>query len=445
MPRAAHTTAASTALAVAALAAGLAGCGNGHAGVHGETAAVPARPDGCRDVAPGELAAALAAAAPGDALCLAVGTHDGALRVPAGVTVWGPRDAIIRASQPGTIVTVAGAGARLAGFTIDATGGRFEVLDSAVHVIADDVVVEGLVIERAVYGILVERARRVTVRGNHVKGDTRAAHGMRGDTIRLWETHDSLVEGNLVEDGRDVVVWYSRGNRVTGNRIHRGRYGTHLMYSHDTVIEDNRYFDGVVGVFVMYSRRVTLRRNAIAGAAGAAGLAIGLKDSGDLVVEHNLLVHDAIGIYIDQAPGGVNESLYIRGNVIRQCDAAVSLHTSPQRTVFADNDLADNTETVRVAAGLQPTTAVWRGNYFDDYAGYDLDGDGTGDLRHEARSTTAAMIGARPELAFFRGTAALGVVDAATTLLPLWRPQVLLVDEAPRMAPRDPQEVLHAR
>jgi hypothetical protein len=39
----------------------------------------------------------------------------------------------------------------------------------------------------------------------------------------------------------------------------------------------------------------------------------------------------------------------------------------------------------------------------------------------------------------------LGVVDAASKLLPLWRPRTLLVDPAPRMRGHEIAEVLDAR
>ena len=56
---------------------------------------------------------------------------------------------------------------------------------------------------------------------------------------------DTIVHANafhmatVIEDGRDVVVWYSNGNRITNNRILRGRYGAHFMYSHNNVVERN--------------------------------------------------------------------------------------------------------------------------------------------------------------------------------------------------------------
>jgi nitrous oxidase accessory protein len=342
-------------------------------------------------------------------------------------------------------VTVAAAGARVAGITVDGTGGRFEVLDAGVHVVADDVTIEGVSVVHSVYGILVERARGVTVRSNRVAGDRNRATGLRGDTIRLWETQDSVIEGNVVDDGRDVVVWYSSGNRIADNRISRGRYGTHLMFSDDNVVEGNRYVDGVVGVFVMYSHRVTLRRNLVADAGGAAGMAIGLKDSGDVVVADNVLIRDATGVFVDQTPGRVGEVLEIRGNLIRQCDVAVAFHSTPHRTSFTGNDLADNLEQVRAGAGTDPTQATWNGNYFGDYAGYDLDRDGIGDLPYQSHAASEELVARHPDLAFFRGGAVLGVVDAASKLVPLWQPRILVIDPAPRMAPLDPEEVLDAR
>jgi nitrous oxidase accessory protein len=429
------------AVAVIAL---LAGCAESHAEVAPGPGPV-ARPDACVLVAAGELSSALAAAKDGDALCLATGVHSGPVRIERRVSLWGPRDAVIRSGRSGSVVTIAGAGARLSGLTVDGTGGRFDTLDAAIHVVADDVTVEGVSVVHAVYGILVEKTRRVTVRGNHVAGDAGKAMGVRGDTIRLWETHDSIVEDNLVEDGRDMVVWYSRGNRVARNQVLRGRYGTHFMYSDDNVVEDNRYIDGVVGVFVMYSRGVELRRNVIAGAGGAAGLAIGLKDSGNLVVEHNVLVRDQTGVFIDQSPGRAGDTLAVRGNVIRQCDTAIAFHTTPARTEITGNDLADNLRQIHAEAGIDPGQAAWRGNHYGDYTGYDLDGDGTGDVPYEARSASEELVASHPNLAFFRGGAVLGVVDAASKLLPLWRPRTLLVDPEPRMRGREIAEVLDAR
>ncbi len=419
------------------LIAGLVGCHAAEGGAPASELAVPPPPEGCREVTPREsLQAAVDSGA--TALCLGPGRHAGPVRIEHAVTVWGPRDAVIGASQ-GTIVALAGTGAALLGVTVDGTGGSFDKLDAAVKVTGRDIRVEGVAIVNAVYGVLVEKSERVHVGGNHVRGDRDSAMGLRGDTIRLWETKDSVIENNVVEDGRDVVVWYSNGNRITGNQILRGRYGAHFMYSHDNVVRDNDLRGGVVGVFAMYSRGLVLEDNVIADAAGAAGMGIGIKESGNVTVERNLIVHDAVGIYIDTSPLQLGDTLTIRGNVLRLDTTAIVFHASGHRITIENNDLADNGSQVRVDGGGTATDVTWRGNYFDDYTGYDLDGDGTGDVPYELRSVSAQLVGEHASLALFRGTPALGIVDAAAHLDPLFQPRLVLADREPRMSPN--QEV----
>ena len=125
---------------------------------------------------------------------------------------------------------------------------------------------------------------------------------MRGDGIRLWEVRESRIESNRLRDGRDLVVWYSPGNRIASNHVSGGRYGTHLMYSHGNAIEDNRYEGNVVGVFVMYSRDVEIRDNLLARSHGAAGVGLGVKESGNLTVVDNLFLQNTTGTYLDTSP-----------------------------------------------------------------------------------------------------------------------------------------------
>ena len=95
----------------------------------------PARPDACRSVpAATALLPLLARASAGDAFCLAPGDYEGPLEIPAGVQVWGPRDAVLHSTGKGTTVRLEGDGAALSGVTVDGSGGRFDLLDAAVRV-----------------------------------------------------------------------------------------------------------------------------------------------------------------------------------------------------------------------------------------------------------------------------------------------------------------------
>jgi nitrous oxidase accessory protein len=417
-------------LTVALSGVALAGCHAAEGRVRTAEPNVPA-PTDCRAVTPHE---SLQAAVDSDAtaLCLAPGRYAGPVRIERAVTVWGPREAVIGAER-GTIVTITGTGAELLGLTVDGTGGSFDALDAAVKVTGHDIRVEGVAITNSIYGVLVEKSARVQVIGNHVQGDRDSAMGLRGDTIRLWETRDSVIERNFVEDGRDVVVWYSSGNRIVDNRIVRGRYGAHFMYSHDNVVLRNELRGGVVGVFAMYSRGLLLQHNVIVDASGAAGMGIGIKESGNVTLEHNLLVHDAVGIYIDTSPLQLTDTLVIRNNVMRLDQVGMVFHASGHRITIEDNDFADNDMQVRVDGGGTAIDVDWRGNYFDDYTGYDLDDDGRGDIPYELRSASGQLVSEHAPIALFRGTPALGLVDAAAHLDPLFQPQLILTDSKPRM------------
>lgn len=432
----------------------LAGCGK--AGEHAPSGervmaarARPERPANCRAVMPEEsLTALLSAATPGQAFCLEPGPYPSPLTIRSGVTVWGPPEAVIRSTGKGTTVRLEGTAPRLLGVTVDGSGGRFDTLDAAVHLEGEGPVVEGVEVVRATFGILAEKAKGAVIRGNVVRGDAETPLGMRGDGIRLWETHDSLVERNVVTDSRDMVVWYSRRNTLRHNLVLRCRYGTHFMYSHDSSARDSVYLSNEVGVFVMYSRGIQLQRNVLANGVGAAGMGLGMKESGDLVATHNLFLHNTLGLYLDSSPVQQNEHNRFEDNVLRLHEAAVVFHGTERNNTFLRNTLRDNQAQVRVEGRTHGLETTWEGNHFDDYQGYDLDGDGVGDIPYELQSLSDELVSRNPALAFFRGAPALSLVAMAGEILPVFAPTVLIRDLKPSAKPTAeltlPPEVLGA-
>jgi nitrous oxidase accessory protein len=401
----------------------------------------PARPAACLSVAPAaDLQAAVDRAPAGAALCLEDGRHRGPVRFTRPLTLWGGPGAVIASGGHGTTVDVAADGVTLAGFAVDGSGDRFDLLDAAVRVHGGDVRIDGLDISRATFGILIEKSKRVQVRGNRVHGNPAVTVGMRGDSIRLWETTDSVVEDNQVTDGRDLVVWYSANNQIRHNRIAGARYGTHLMYSSDCRVEDNRYDHVVVGVFVMYSHRVAVDGNLV---AGASEMGLGIKDSGDVEVRGNGFVRAAMGLYLDGLPPA-REVNRITGNAVRMCDGGIVFHSSGDRIELSGNELSDNRNQVVVEGGGDALGMTWDGNYYDDYAGYDLDGDGVGDVPHQLRSVSGQLIAHYPNLAYFEGAPSLELADAITKMVPLLEPQTILVDPRPLVTPPRILESLHA-
>ncbi len=404
-----------------------------------EAAPVPAaRPDDCIVVRAGvNLQAAVDGAEEAAVLCLEPGSYSGPLTITKRLGIWGPREAVIRSAGVGTTIEVEADGASLAGFTVDGSGGRFDTLDAAVHVVADDVRVEGLRVQNAAFGLLIEKSNRATILRNVVQGPDEGPLGLRGDGIRLWETRDSEVRDNQVIGCRDMVIWYSSNNRLVGNSVVRSRYGTHFMYSHENHVEGNRYVDNVVGIFIMYSRNLTLRDNLLARSSGPGGMGLGIKESGNLTVADNAFIANTKGVYMDTAPLEPDDFNTFENNAFFHSDVAVLMHSSEDRNAFLGNQFVSNHSQLQVEGGGNALGVDWKGNSFDDYAGYDMDRDGFGDIPYELRRLSSQLESTYPQLQFFRGAITLELLDAISSLFPMIEPETTLIDPRPRMSAVD--------
>jgi nitrous oxidase accessory protein len=380
----------------------------------------------------------------GATLCLEPGSYFGPLNVTKSVEIWGPRDAVIRSSGEGTTIEIAADGSSLIGVTVDGSGGRFDTLDAAVHVVADDVRVEGIRVQSAAFGLLIEKANRAMILNNVVQGPDEGPLGLRGDGIRLWETRDSEIRDNQVLGCRDMVVWYSSNNKLIRNTVVRSRYGTHFMYSHDNQVEGNEYLDNVVGIFIMYSRNLTLRDNLLARSSGPGGMGLGIKESGNLTVSGNAFIANTKGVYMDTAPLEPDDFNTFENNAFFHSEVAVLMHSSEKRNAFLGNQFVSNHSQLQVEGGGNALGVDWNGNSFDDYAGYDMDRDGFGDIPYELRRLSSQLESTYPQLQFFRGAITLELLDAISSLFPMVEPQTTLIDSRPRMSAME-WETLDAR
>jgi len=391
-------------------------------------------PSGARRLAVGDsLQGAADEAAPGDVLCLSSGLHSGPLEIHTPLTLVGSADAVVTSPGSGTTIRVLADGAVLDGFTVDGSGRRFDTLDAAVYVRGTDITVRDLTVRRALFGIVAERSSRLVIHGNDIQGLADQSVGVRGDGIRLWEVRQSAVTANRLTDSRDILVWYSPGNRLAGNEVTGSRYATHFMYSDDCVVENAVYQQNAVGVFVMYSRNVRIEDSLLADSRGPSGMGLGVKESGNLVVDHNQFVRAADCLYLDRSPYRDGDFVLARDNTFAGCTAAVTFHSSETHNSFVNNTFLGNQVAVRVDGRGTAEQVLWRENYFDDYQGYDLDGDGFGDVPYELRRLSEHLVARHPQLAFLRGTPALALLDQAAQVLPILQPEMVFRDPQPRV------------
>lgn len=392
---------------------------------------------------PGALAEALAQAEAGDTLEVSGGPYSGPLLVDKAVTLSGRSWPIIDGGGNGTVVRITAPGAALRGFVIRNSGDSLDEENSGVAVEAAGVEVANNRLEETLFGIYLREAPGSTVRDNVIHSKDLAVP-RRGDAIRVWYSNGVRIENNVIEKGRDVVLWYSEDLGVFDNRVSDGRYGLHFMYCDDATIEGNVLINNSVGAFLMYSRRLRLHNNTIAYNRGPSGYGVGLKDMDDAVIEENVFVDNRIGIFLDNSPREVDSIGRIEGNVLAYNDVGITLLPSVRHNAFSDNSFVENQEQVSVAGGGRLQENAWavdgQGNYWSDYAGYDADGDGIGDLSYRSERLFERLMDRNSQLRLFLFSPAVQAVDFAARAFPFVKPQPKLTDDYPKMAAVWPAE-----
>lgn len=374
----------------------------------------------------------------GSTLAIDAGVYEGNLRIRKPVTLVAQGDVVIDGLGKGTVVDVLVEGVTLKGFTIRASGDSVTGEDAGVRVLAGGAIIEGNTILDTLFGIDLRESPGSIIRGNTVVGKDLEA-GRRGDGIRLWWSHNTVIEGNVVRNSRDMVFWYSQNLRIDRNRVSGSRYGLHFMYSHDTTLRENDLEGNSVGVYLMYSNSITLVGNRMRNNRGPSGYGIGLKDCDDIAIIGNALLANRVGAYIDNSPSSMESTGLFESNMIAFNEVGVLATPNTHDNVFTNNAFIENEEPAATHGRGELHLNAWSrdgvGNYWSQYAGFDLNGDGIGDVPYQPQSLFGRMLASEPNLRLFMHSPAQQAIEFTARALPELRPRPVLVDPAPLARP----------
>lgn len=361
------------------------------------------------------------------------GRYEGDFVITRPVSLRGERGAELAGTGRGTVLRIVADGASVDNLLITHSGQRHTAEDAGIQAKGRGIRIQRVLVRDTLFGIALGPCPGCVLEHAKVQGpqDDRL---LKGDGIKLWESDDAVVRHCEVEHVRDLVVWYSRRVQLEGNSVRHSRYGSHFMYAHDAVVRNSRIEDNVVGIFVMYSSRLRLENNVLAGARGAAGVGIGFKESDAIQAQGNWIVANTTGVYLDETPRSEAVLVRFTGNHFALNDVALRFHGVREPLHFLGNAFAHNTTLADVEGGGDALAAKLEGNYFSDYAGFDLDHNGTGDVAYQVKRLSGDLVAAHPALAFFYGTAAMSLLEAVASVVPVFASRLLIEDKQPRMS-----------
>lgn len=378
------------------------------------------------------------AAEPNAVVSPPAGTYEGNLRIRKPIVLDGGAGVIFDGLGKGTVIEVLSPNVTIRSCVVRGSGSDVTGEPAAIRAVAESVVIEDNTIADVLFGIDLSQSPGSVVRRNTITCKD-LEPGRRGDGIRLWWSNDCTVEDNTVRSARDLVFWYSERLQILRNRVTESRYGLHFMYSHDTVLEDNTLSGNSVGVYLMYSNRIKLIGNQMLNNRGASGYGVGLKDCDDIDIQRNAFLANRVGVYIDNSPSSIGSSGLFELNMIAFNEVGLLATPNTHDNVFTQNAFMENEEPAATHGRGQLNHNQFSkdgiGNYWSEYAGFDLDGDAIGDVAYEPRSLFGAMLAREPNLRLFVYSPAQQAIEFAARALPELRPEPLLVDRAPMVRP----------
>lgn len=371
----------------------------------------------------------------GSILKLPKGVYKGSIKIDKPITIIGKEDGvIIDGEQKGTVITITGPYVTLKNLTVTGSGNRHDRLDAAIKISnSKQSEISDCIIKDSLFGIDVAMTNNSLFSNNYITSKDLEL-GLRGDGFRLWYSNDNIVKNNKLIKSRDMVVWYSHGNQILSNYGEQNRYSLHFMYAGKNIVKDNVYKLNSVGIFFMYSKDSIATGNTIQSSQGATGMGIGLKDVSNFTLENNTILYCAQGIYIDRSPFEPDTKNWINKNKLLYNSEAIHFHSISENNVIKKNTILGNIEDiVNDSRGAKTNENEIVGNFWDNYEGFDKDGDNIGDTSHKVFQYADQLWMYNKDVKFFYGSPVISLLNFLSKLAPFSQPVFLLEDKEPKL------------
>jgi len=390
------------------------------------------------------ISLAIGSAKSGDTIEVNSGTYNEHIVVDKTLNLIGIDEPNIDGGGKGTVVLIQAPGVTFKGFSVSGSGESLSVEDAGIVLdSAQGSIIEDNRLHDVLFGIYLKNSSGTIIRNNLIVGKDLPIP-VRGDGIRLWYSSETKIIDNTITGARDLVMWWSGDTLIKGNIVEQGRYGLHYMYSDNNLFENNQFLGNYVGGFLMYSNNIKFQNNIFASNQGpATGYGIGFKDLDDIVAKENLFIDNRIGLYMDNSPHSVDSWNTLEDNVIAFNDIGVSFMPSIERNIIISNSFVDNAEQIEIRGGGILSGNNWytegRGNYWSDYVGYDDNNDGIGEIPYKSESLFESLIDSYPNLRVFVFSPVAQAIELASDAFPVIKPEPKVTDNYPLIKFKKPE------
>jgi nitrous oxidase accessory protein len=175
----------------------------------------------------------------------------------------------------------------------------------------------------------------------------------------------------------------------------------------------------------MFSKFIVMKNNKFLRNWGTASYGLLLKEINDAEVVDNQFESNSVGIFIE----GTNRINYI-GNTLLSNGWAIKVSGGSYANIFTKNNFISNSFDLSYNSKMNDNEFV--GNYWSEYAGYDLDRDGKGDVPYRPVKLFSYIVSQTPESIILLRSLFIDLLNFSERVSPVFTPDDLM-DTAPLM------------
>ncbi len=380
------------------------------------------------------LQSSIKSARPGDTLVIPSGRYTGNLLINKRLTLIGENKPVVRGEGNGSVITITADSCVVKGLVVEHCGSMLVDEDAGILIKSNHNLVEAIELRDILFGIYLLHAEDNLVINNSVVGGRELGFGERGSGIHIWNSQRNRFVGNIITDVRDgFYIQNANHTWIENNESFNVRYGLHYMYADSNVFLNNRFYDNVAGAAIMYSRGIVMRNNVFAHNRGFASFGILFQDCHGLTADSNVITDNVVGMFFEASTDN-----QFRNNVVAQNDVALQMFQNSINNTFSENNFVDNLSPLAIVG--KRTESHWnvngRGNYWSSYDGYDLDGDGIGDIPMKIQNVFQYLEGQNANVRLYLYSPASQALAVAAKAFPIININEE-ADEHPLMRPLD--------
>lgn len=351
--------------------------------------------------------------------------HDITIKKP--LTLIGNNKAIIDGEEKGNGLRILSDSVTVEGITIRNVGRSYTKDYAAIYISKSTFFkIENVVLENALFGLLIEKSKNGTVTGNHIFSKA-IQEASSGNGIHLWHSSNIIVENNDVHHMRDgIYLEFVTDSKVINNHSHDNlRYGLHFMFSNNDEYHKNTFENNGSGVAVMFSKYIAMSENTFTKNWGTASYGLLLKEIYDAEITDNIFQENTIGINIE----GSTRITYQKNNFIKN-GWAVKIAGACYTNIFKENNFMHNSFDVSYNSKLNDNS--FNSNHWSSYTGYDLDKNGIGDVPYRPVKLFSYVVNKTPETIILLRSLFVDIINFSEKVSPAFTPDNLL-DNSPLM------------